>query len=147
MQVSSIRTWSHLARLALASLAVLGVTAFIRPAQAVVDPASGQYQFALYKNANCEGSTVASSGVGSSAIRTADLSTLGFNDMASSWSFCNDTTDTYSVTVRLYTNSNYGGTEIVPANSVAVPAGLCITGNNISPNDAVSSIVVNIIKN
>jgi hypothetical protein len=61
-----------------------------------------------------------------------------FNDVASSWSICNDTPKARTFTLYLYTDANYGGDVDETVNLVVEP-GDCVTRNHVKYNDAYSS--------
>lgn len=132
---------SRLGRLVLSSLATLSLLlTTVQPAAAVTDPADGYWRFTLYKDAACEGAYVGPSGTGTNgSTQLADLGDWSFNDKATSWSFCNGTSTTIYVTVKLWTGTNFSGTEITPVSHHEVQPDACVTGNHITPNDSVSS--------
>jgi hypothetical protein len=138
MNAMSNQSRSRRLRLASAGLLGLALLAGPQPARAVVSPSSGYYEFTLYKDANCEGDTLqAPASESNHTIESSNLALESFDDVASSWSFCNGTTKKAVVLVTLYTGYNYTGTSTV--SSFSAPSGQCITKTQISPDNSVRS--------
>jgi hypothetical protein len=142
MHATSKKILSRLVRLSTAGILAATLLSDGKPALAMVDAPSGDWNFTLYENIACEGSYFYQAASTSYTLSVADLTTHSFNDKASAWSLCNNTTKTATVTITLYTDINYGGTVLSEATNATVPSGLCLTQNTISPNDAVSSFKV-----
>ena len=143
MNTNSTQFVSRFARFFTSGLLIAALCGTARPAAASVnDPPPNDWSFTLYEKSNCEGSEVVGQASASTTLSVSDLRTYSFNDKASSWALCNNTGKTATVTVYLYTDSNYSGTTITGASSVTVKDGFCLVQTSISSNDSVSSFKV-----
>lgn len=145
MKSVTARMMSRWVRLAGAGLLALGLLGDAQPAQALVSQVSGDWQFSLYADTGCSGDHI--DAIWSDGLKTVsepDLRDVSFNDKASSWSFCNGSTKTAAVSISLFTDVSYGGTEI-DSGTLTVPSGQCMVKNTISSDNAVSSFKVVVI--
>ena len=131
---------------ALAAAALAGaLTAAHQASAAVHDPPPGQWNFTLYQDANCEtGLETWHSPSSISTTLVPSLSAYGINDTVSSWSVCNDLTVPIYVTLQFFQDANYGGSISTPATHERVSPGLCLTGNHMWMNDAVTSFILEV---
>jgi hypothetical protein len=116
----------------------------VHPAAASVNiPSAGNWEFSVYADPHCEGSWVKTWGsMASATLSAADLGTYSFTGKASAWSLCNYTSQAATVTIVMYSQPNFAGTQETRSN-VSVPSGLCVTNNStLQLNDAVSSYKV-----
>lgn len=139
MYSSSTKTLSRIARLASSGLLAIALLSSPRPAQAVVSPSSGEYEFTVYLDANCEGDTASLSD--SASGKTLQVANLAlYSDQVSSWSFCNSTSQTAVALVILYTGFSYTGTSTIQ--TVTVPSGQCKAKAQITNDNSVASFSV-----
>jgi hypothetical protein len=126
-----------------AATVAVALVPFHGEAAAVEDPPAGEWSFTLYRDARCEDWELRWNAAWAiHIIEAPSLGAYGVNDEVSSWSFCNDTPTPLFVTVKFYEHANYGGSSSTPANHVPVVPGLCVTGNHVWLNDALSSLRV-----
>lgn len=138
MLAKSTSLLSRFANLSSPGLLALTILAAPAPAHAVAAASSGEWRFALYEDTGCEGDfldTVFSSSY--KEVDAPDLRDVSFNDVTSSWSFCNGLTKTVLASFTLYTGVSYAGTAIPYV--VSVPSGACVTKNSLTSDNAVSS--------
>lgn len=132
----------RLSRLVSAGVFTAALLCGVGSAHAISDPASGNWSFTLYSDSDCAGSWFQQTASVAQTLSVSDLRSWSFNDVASSWSLCNNTGQPAKVTVTLYKNVSYGGTVSTDASNATVPAGMCLTQNSLTLNDAVSSFKV-----
>lgn len=118
------------------------VTAFGAPrvAQAAVyEPSEGTLGLVLYEDSKIESAMLITEVTGTGTYTISSFNSA-MNDKASSWSLCNETGNTVYVTLKLYTNSYFGGTLVQPVTNTEIQDGTCVVGAHISPNDSISSL-------
>lgn len=142
MNAKSSLKGHRFARLVSSGIVAAALLCGIGSAHAVSDPASGNWSFTLYSDDDCSGSWFQQTASAAQTLSVSDLRTWSFNDVASSWSLCNNTGKTAKVTVILYKDVSYGSTASTDASNATVPTGMCLTQNSLPMNDAVSSFKV-----
>ena len=120
---------------------VAGLLGAASPALALSYPtSSGTYTFALYTGNLSSGTGLTSGNISSSTdVEWSDLSSQSFNDMAASYSLCNDTGSEHTFTVKIFADADY--TTLSQSDSLTIDTGSCAVVN-LSSTDTASSAVV-----